>query len=106
MKLDPVHVVGGIIIAILMICLVISYTRSAYDAGGAGTGGQSATDKGNLIVYGSKTCPWCVKQEQYLTGKGIDYTFVNCPTETCPEFVKGFPTLMLNGEVKNGYTEI
>jgi len=79
------------------------FRSSKYDAG---AGGQSAVDKGNLIVYGSKTCPWCVKQEQYLTGKGIDYTFVNCPTETCPEFVNGFPTLMLNGEIKHGYTEI
>lgn len=68
--------------------------------------GATVADKGNIIVYGSKTCPWCVKQEKYLKQKGIDYTFVNCPTETCPDFVSGFPTLMINGQVKSGYTEI
>jgi len=67
---------------------------------------QQPPDKGNVIVYGSKTCPWCVKQEAYLTNKGIPYEFVDCHGQQCPEFVQGFPTLMVNNVVKSGYTEI
>lgn len=67
---------------------------------------QQTPDKGNVIVYGSKTCPWCVKQEKYLTDKGIPYIFVDCKAGQCPEFVQGFPTLSVNGEIKSGYTEL
>lgn len=63
-------------------------------------------DKGNVIVYGSKTCPWCVKQEAYLKDKGIPYEFVDCRENQCPEFVNGFPTLMVNNVIKSGYSEI
>lgn len=63
-------------------------------------------DKGTITVYGSKSCPWCVKQEAYLTDKGIPYTFVECDKQQCPEFVQGFPTLSVNGEIKHGYTEL
>jgi len=64
------------------------------------------TDKGNVIVYGSKTCPWCVKQEAYLTDKGIPYEFVDCKTGQCPDFVQGFPTLMVDNVVRSGYMEL
>jgi glutaredoxin len=67
---------------------------------------QQPADKGDITVYGSKTCPWCVKQEDYLTKKGIPYTFVDCKAGQCPEFVQGFPTLSVNGEIKSGYTEL
>jgi hypothetical protein len=63
-------------------------------------------DKGNIIVYGSKTCPWCVKQEKYLIDNGIPYTFVDCKQRGCPDFVNGFPTLLVDNVVKVGYTEI
>jgi hypothetical protein len=59
-----------------------------------------------VTVYGSKTCPWCVKQEEYLTVKGVAYDFVDCAGGVCPDFVKGFPTLVVDGEVKEGYTEL
>lgn len=67
---------------------------------------QQTPDKGNIIVYGSKTCPWCVKQEAYLKDKGIPYEFVDCKEQQCPDFVQGFPTLMVNNEIKSGYTEL
>ena len=51
--------------------------------------GLTPPDKGNIIVYGSKTCPWCVRQEKYLI-----------------EFVSGFPTLLVDNVVKVGYNEI
>jgi len=63
-------------------------------------------DKGTIIVYGSKACPWCVKQEDYLKNKGIPYEFVDCKNNKCPDFVDGFPTLSINGQIKSGYTEI
>ena len=63
-------------------------------------------DKGNVIVYGSKTCPWCVKQEKYLIDNGLPYTFVDCKSGNCPDFVSGFPTLLVDNVVKVGYTEV
>ena len=75
------------------------------------TGGVSlyalqTPDKGNIIVYGSKTCPWCVKQEAYLKNKGIPYDFVECSQGGCPDFVSGFPTIMKDGQILEGYNEI
>jgi hypothetical protein len=72
----------------------IMRTNSGYDAA-----------KGNLIVYGSKSCPWCIKQEDYLMKAGMPYTFVDCEKEVCPDFVSGFPTLLLNNQVMTGYKE-
>ena len=63
-------------------------------------------DKGNIIVYGSKTCPWCVKQEKYLIDNGLPYTFVDCKSGQCPDFVQGFPTLLVDNVVKVGYNEV
>jgi glutaredoxin len=59
-----------------------------------------------IVVYGSKTCPWCVKQEEYFTKKGVAYEFVDCTAGECPEFVQGFPTLVVDGKVMSGYTEL
>jgi len=67
---------------------------------------QTPVDKGTITVYGSKTCPWCVKQESYLKNQGIPYDFVDCRTGECPEFVTGYPTLVVNGKVMSGYNEI
>ena len=85
-------------ILILGIIIILWKGVSAYS--------QQPADKGNVIVYGSKTCPWCVKQEAYLTDKGIPYEFVDCRNQQCPDFVDGFPTLMVNNVVKSGYTEL
>jgi glutaredoxin len=91
--------------AVKKIKKMVGKKKSGFERDGR-DGTMGGGDKGNIIVYGSKTCPWCVKQEKYFKDKGIDYTFVNCPTDTCPEFVSGFPTLMVNGQIKNGYTEL
>lgn len=94
---------------LLIIGIIIIFWKGASyasDIGGSGGTGLSVVDKGNVIVYGSKTCPWCVKQEDYMNSKGIPFTFVNCPTETCPDYVKSFPTILINNEVKVGYTEL
>jgi glutaredoxin len=97
-----------IIIFVLVIILAILLMKngSFFDSGGSGADGRSVVDKGNLIVYGSKTCPWCVKQEDYLTKIGMPFTFIDCTKNQCPNFVDGFPTLLLNNKVMNGYTEL
>jgi hypothetical protein len=47
-----------------------------------------------------------VKQEKYLIDNGLPYTFVDCKNQGCPEYVKGFPTLLVDNVIKVGYTEI
>lgn len=59
-----------------------------------------------ITMYGSDTCPWCTKQKDYFKEKGKEYTFVDCAQGQCPDFVSGFPTLVVNGEIKVGYQEI
>lgn len=95
-----------LLLIILSLLLMKNQSFAVADAGGSGADGRSVADKGNLIVYGSKKCPWCVKQEDYLTKIGMPYTFVDCTKTQCPDFVQGFPTLFLNNEVMNGYTEL
>lgn len=96
MKREDMIVIGLILLAI---ALLFFKGVSFGDA-------LTPPDKGNIIVYGSKTCPWCVKQEKYLIDNGIPYTFMDCKDSQCPDFVSGFPTLMVNNTVKVGYTEV
>jgi len=99
-------IAGLVIVLVAAVAFFLFRKKSKFDSGGSGVSGRNVTDKGNLIVYGSKTCPWCQKQEAYLNSKYIPYTFVDCKVESCPEFVSGYPTLLLNNQVINGYTEI
>lgn len=55
---------------------------------------------GEVTVYGSPNCPWCVKQKEYLESKGVEYKFVDCTTQKCPDFVQGYPTTVSVGFVK------
>ena len=61
---------------------------------------------GELTVYGSPTCPWCQKQEAYLEEQQIDYSFVDCTTDDCPDYVTALPTLNQDGNIMVGYTEL
>ena len=103
-----INVFWGLLIAGVIIILWkgVSHYAKQPAAKGASYYTQQPADKGNVIVYGSKTCPWCVKQEDYLKQKGIPYEFVDCKTKQCPDFVQGFPTLMVNDVIKSGYTEL
>ena len=58
-----------------------------------------------VTVYGSMSCPWTVKQIDYLKTQNREYDFVDCAGGSCPDFVGGFPTSMVDGQVKVGYTE-
>ena len=93
-------------VLLLALAILVVIGLAVYRGGTSYFSGQQPADKGSIIVYGSKTCPWCVKQEKYLTDKGIPYEFVDCKTSQCPDFVQGFPTLSINGEIKSGYTEV
>jgi glutaredoxin-related protein len=58
-------------------------------------------------VYGSKGCPWCVKQVEYFKALDKPYTFVDCESGKCPDFVEGFPTLMSeSGKKHSGFTRV
>ena len=97
MKRRDMVIVGLVLLAII---LLVFKSVSFGDA-------LTPPDKGNVIVYGSKTCPWCVKQEKYLIDNGLPYTFVDCKQDGgCPDFVDGFPTLLVDNVVKVGYNEI
>lgn len=97
-----------ILIALVVIAFLLFVFKnvSFADTNASGGDGLSVVDKGNIIVYGSKTCPWCVKQEKYLIDRGIPHTFTDCTSESCPDFVSGFPTLLVNNQVKVGFTEV
>lgn len=89
-----------IALAVLVVLLFVTKMVSFGDA-------LTPPDKGNIIVYGSKTCPWCVKQEKYLIDNGLPYTFVDCKQDGgCPDFVSGFPTLLVDNVIKVGYNEV
>lgn len=94
------------IAAVVFLLLFKGVSFMSNDGGGGGSDGLSVVNKGNIIVYGSKSCGWTVRQEEYLNKWGIPYTFVDCKKESCPDFVNGFPTLMVNNQVKVGYTEV
>lgn len=61
---------------------------------------------GVVKFYGSDGCGWCKKQKEYFDSKGITYHYVNCQTSECPDFVKSFPTLVVDGKVTEGYQEL
>lgn len=90
----------------LLTAIFIGLVILLFFTGGVSMYALQTPDKGNVIVYGSKTCPWCVKQEDYLKNKGIPYEFVECSQGGCPDFVSGFPTIMKDGQVLEGYTEL
>jgi glutaredoxin len=96
LKRKDMIIIGLVLIAVLLLSFrVVSFGNKL-----------TPPDKGNIIVYGSKTCPWCVKQEKYLIDNGLPYTFVDCKDGQCPEYVKGFPTLLVDNVIKVGYTEV
>lgn len=61
---------------------------------------------GKLTVYGTEWCSWTKKERDYLTKKGIPFTFVDCDKGGCPKSVTAFPTLDQDGTLSVGYEEI
>lgn len=67
---------------------------------------KSSVRVGTLTVYGSPTCKWCQKQTRYLDRHAIDYSFVDCTSETCPDYVTRYPTLNHDGTILVGFTKL
>ncbi len=61
---------------------------------------------GSLTVYGIDTCSWTKKQLEYLDKNGKEYSFINCRTGQCPDFVSAYPTLDLDGKILVGFQEL
>ncbi|RLC17984.1 MAG: NrdH-redoxin [Deltaproteobacteria bacterium] len=61
---------------------------------------------GSVTVYGSPTCPWCKKQTEYLNSKGTPFEFIDCTKQKCPDYVKGLPTLNIDGKIIEGFHKI
>ena len=59
----------------------------------------------DITLYGSHSCPWCIKQEEHFKKKNLSYRFVDCKSEGCPDFVTSYPTIVVNGETHVGFTE-
>ena len=91
MKID--YKVVGLVLFVAVIIIALMCRKSKYTIG-------------DVKFYGSDTCGWCTKQKKYFDDKGITYQFIDCKTSECPEFVKSFPTLVVDGKVTTGYQEL
>lgn len=67
---------------------------------------RSGLRAGELTVYGSPGCTWTRKQRQYLDQKKLSYSFVDCETQACPDFVQAYPTILKGKRVYTGFTEL
>ena len=66
---------------------------------------RSGLRAGEMTVYGSEECGWTQKQREYLNQKKMAYNFVDCSQNQCPAFVDGYPTIVLDKKIYNGFTE-
>ncbi|HRV92822.1 MAG TPA: hypothetical protein P5526_11715 [Anaerolineae bacterium] len=71
----------------------------------AGLSVRTGLTAGSITVYGKQSCPWTVKQLNYFDQKGTSYRFVDCASQTCPEFVQAFPTIDYHGQFHIGFKE-
>jgi hypothetical protein len=46
-----------------------------------------------IILNGTSTCPWCIKQKDYFDEQGIAYEFKDCDKGECRDGILGYPTL-------------
>jgi len=67
---------------------------------------QKTSGYNQTVIFGSPSCGWCKKQLAYMENKGLPYHFVDCNTQFCPDFVNGYPTMIVNNKITHGYTEI
>ena len=67
---------------------------------------RSSSGYNQTVIFGSPSCGWCKKQLSYMDAKGLPYHFVDCNTQFCPDFVNGYPTMIVNNKITYGYTEI
>jgi hypothetical protein len=58
------------------------------------------------VIFGSPKCGWCKKQVAYMDKMALPYHFVDCDSHYCPDFVSGYPTMIVNNKIVHGYQEI
>lgn len=66
----------------------------------------------SVIVYGTKTCPWCAKAKDYLNNKQIEYTDIDVGLDRqgAIEMVRksgqrGVPVLDIDGNIVIGFNQ-
>ncbi|NBS68008.1 hypothetical protein EBT31_03720 [bacterium] len=70
------------------------------------SGSSKSGYKGPLTIYGSMGCGWTKKQLDYCDSKNIPYKFVDCDSDSCPSYVKGYPTMDKDGQIIEGFKEL
>lgn len=91
-----------ITVLIVVVLAVIYFMRKSKPA----TSAYKSPDGDEMIIYGTMGCGWTKKQLKYCDDKGLKYKFVDCDSESCPETVKGYPTIIHRGETIEGYKEM
>lgn len=68
--------------------------------------------KPKVIVYSTKTCPWCKKVKEFLKANKISFTNkdVGANTKDAQEMIKksgqqGVPVIDINGKIIIGFDE-
>jgi len=74
------------------------------------TSGKTSGKKAKVVIYSTKTCPWCAKTKEFLKGNKIPFTNkdVGSNQKNAKEMVKlsgqqGVPVVVANGKVIVGY---
>lgn len=95
--MNKLLIVLGILIAIVAVLYLRKPKTLVMD--------QSA--RGVLTIFGSMGCGWTKKQLDHCEKKKIPYMFVDCDSEKCPGYVKGFPTMKTaEGDIIEGFREL
>ena len=70
------------------------------------------TPKQKVIIYSTKTCPWCKKTKEFFKKNNIKYTEkdVSKSRKNADEMIKksgqsGVPVVNINGEIIIGFNE-
>jgi glutaredoxin-like YruB-family protein len=65
-----------------------------------------------VVIYSTKTCPWCAKTKDFLKANKIKFTnkFVDNSKKNADEMIKksgqqGVPVTVINGKIIIGYNE-
>ena len=71
---------------------------------------QQKSGKHNVIVYSTKTCPWCYKAKEFLKEKGVEYKDVDvgADSDAANEMVEksgqmGVPVIDVDGKIIVGF---
>ncbi len=96
-KLGSKTTVG--IVVLLVIALVAAWYFFVYRKKKPSAADEKKGEK--VVIYGSIGCPYTVKQME----KYPDHEFVDCTSQTCPDFVTAYPTTKFpDGKIEVGFS--